>query len=477
MQTDKKSILSQLDLYIDMVINAVSIYMAFFFTCLIDNQPPVFPTTPVIVISILVASIIHSFFLQGFGAYQQYTPQKSKHAYFGIVKTNVFMFIITMLIILLFAKDGELVFYAFWNLITTVLCSIFLFSKRRFALSVLGLLRRNQMMLKRTIIIGDNTASAKEYINEIAENPNAGVMILGYVGDKIEPDVGCDNLGSFKDLDKILDRYRPTDVVFAIDSYNKRYLIKLVNMCDDRCIRVSFLPVIFGFFKSTKQIEQIGHIPLINAHMNPLSSQLNAFMKRTVDIIGSLALIIATSPLMLFAVIGIKLTSDGPILFKQKRIGKLGKPFMMLKFRSMPVNRDTENNWSAPGDARPTKFGSFIRRTAIDELPQFFNVLLGSMSLVGPRPEIPKFVNQFREEIPLYMVKHYVKPGITGLAQIKGLRGDTSLEERIHADISYIENWSLWLDIMILIKTPFKAFNKYEKYVNRPDKKKSGIIG
>jgi lipopolysaccharide/colanic/teichoic acid biosynthesis glycosyltransferase len=143
----------------------------------------------------------------------------------------------------------------------------------------------------------------------------------------------------------------------------------------------------------------------------------------------------------------------------------LGKTFTMLKFRSMVVNDSSDVAWSAPGDSRPTRFGSFIRRTAIDELPQLFNVLAGSMSLVGPRPEIPKFVNQFRETVPLYMIKHYVKPGVTGLAQIKGLRGDTSIEERIHEDIAYIEHWSLMLDIYILLKTPFKAFNKNERYV------------
>jgi lipopolysaccharide/colanic/teichoic acid biosynthesis glycosyltransferase len=168
---------------------------------------------------------------------------------------------------------------------------------------------------------------------------------------------------------------------------------------------------------------------------------------------------------MLFAAIGTKISSPGPILFKQQRIGKLGKSFTMLKFRSMVVNDSQDNTWSSSGDARITKFGSFLRRTAIDELPQFFNVLAGHMSLVGPRPEIPVFVEQFRETVPLYMIKHYVRPGVTGLAQIKGLRGDTSLEDRIHEDIAYLENWSLMLDFAILLKTPFKAFNKSERYM------------
>ena len=146
----------------------------------------------------------------------------------------------------------------------------------------------------------------------------------------------------------------------------------------------------------------------------------------------------------------------------------------MLKFRSMRVNEESDRAWTTDLDPRKTRFGAFLRRTAIDELPQLFNVLSGSMSLVGPRPEIPVFVNRFKETIPLYMVKHYVKPGITGLAQIKGLRGDTSIEARILEDIDYIENWSLMLDIMILLKTPFKAFNKNEKFVGQKDKSKKG---
>jgi len=195
----------------------------------------------------------------------------------------------------------------------------------------------------------------------------------------------------------------------------------------------------------------------------------NAAVKRIFDIVGSSLLILLTSPIMIFAAIGVYISSPGPILFKQKRVGRLGKNFTMLKFRSMRVNDESNKAWTTGNDPRKTKFGTFLRRTAIDELPQLFNVLMGSMSLVGPRPEIPVFVEHFKEIVPLYMIKHYVKPGITGLAQIKGFRGDTSIEARIHEDIEYIENWSLMLDIYVLLKTPLKAFNKNEKYVEAAD--------
>jgi exopolysaccharide biosynthesis polyprenyl glycosylphosphotransferase len=238
-------------------------------------------------------------------------------------------------------------------------------------------------------------------------------------------------------------------------------------MCDDRCVKVYFLPVIYGFFKNPRQIEQVGNIPMINIHSTPLDNAANAAMKRIVDIFGSAFLILLTLPLMIFAAIGIRITSPGPILFRQMRVGKMGKNFKMLKFRSMRVENNSTKEWTTDTDERKTRFGNFLRMTSIDELPQLFNVFLGSMSLVGPRPEIPKFVEYFKDKIPLYMVKHYVKPGITGLAQIKGLRGDTSIEERIHADLSYIENWTILLDLAILIKTPMKAINRHERYLDK----------
>ncbi len=469
MQSEKKSFFGFIENYIDMIINALSIYIAYFFTCLIDKEPPIDVTAFYTVLTVLSIAIITSFIYQACNVYKPVIVFKFGQSYGGILRGNVTVFTIMTLLLMLFAKDGTRTFLMFWAMITFAISTAFLIFKRRLILAIITMLRKKQYILRKTIIVGDNTLAAKEYVSQIANNPGYGVMILGYVGDKIDADVGCDKLGSFRDLVKILDEYKPTDVVFAIDSYDKRHLIRLVNLCDDRCIKVFFLPVIYGFFKNSRQIEQIGSIPIINIHTTPLDNRGHAALKRTMDIVGSLALILLTLPLMIFAAIGTKLTSEGPILFKQRRVGKMGKYFTMLKFRSMPVNKDAEDKWTVANDARPTKFGSFLRRTAIDELPQFFNVLVGQMSLVGPRPEIPKFVEAFKETVPLYMIKHYVKPGVTGLAQIRGLRGDTSIEERIHVDISYIENWSLWLDISILLRTPFKAFNKNERYVDKSE--------
>ena len=188
----------------------------------------------------------------------------------------------------------------------------------------------------------------------------------------------------------------------------------------------------------------------------------NIILKRIFDILGAIILLVLASPVMLTVAIGVSISLGRPVLFRQRRVGRDGAEFEMLKFRSM---RDGETDgWTTGVDTRKTRFGNFIRRTSLDELPQLINVLRGEMSLVGPRPEQPRFVEKFKSEIPGYDKRHTVKPGITGLSQIKGLRGDTSLTARLSEDIAYIEGWSLWLDIKILLITPFRMINKKEVY-------------
>jgi Undecaprenyl-phosphate glucose phosphotransferase len=207
-------------------------------------------------------------------------------------------------------------------------------------------------------------------------------------------------------------------------------------------------------------------MPMINVRDIPLDLAGNRVAKRIFDIVFSLLAIIITSPIMLMVAIGVKLTSKGPIIFKQERVGLNRRTFQMYKFRSMRVLPEgvEDTGWTTENDPRRTKFGAFIRKTSLDELPQFFNVLAGHMSVVGPRPERPYYVDQFKEEIPKYMVKHHVRPGITGWAQTHGLRGDTSIEERIKYDIFYIENWSILLDIKIVLKTVVNGFVNKNAY-------------
>ena len=195
-----------------------------------------------------------------------------------------------------------------------------------------------------------------------------------------------------------------------------------------------------------------------------MDDAFNGFIKTLSDIVISLIAIVITSPIMILTAIAIKLESPGPIIFKQERIGYNGKPFMMYKFRSMRVQDEDEekSQWTTKDDPRKTRVGEFIRKHSIDELPQFFNVLKRDMSVVGPRPERPFFVEEFRKEIPKYMVKHQVKPGLTGLAQVNGYRGNTSIKKRIEYDIQYVENWTFSLDLKIMFQTTFgRGANAY----------------
>lgn len=469
MQHESRGIVNIIENYVDMLINIIAIVAGYLFVLMI-YEPIIELTHPLTIVLIFLNLVIMSFVYHAFGLYRQTRYMRRFHSLPEVLRANLVYFGGMSLIVAFVTRIGYKEFILFWLLFAALASTAMLTFKRRVIKLVVKAFRLGQYQTRTVIIVGDNTIASAGFVKEVKKNSQCGMKLLGFVGRKMEADeVGIDKLGSFEDLEAVLDEYRPSDVVFAIGAYDKKHLIDLVNICDDRCVKVYFLPVIYGFFKNSRQIEQIGALPMINIHSTPLDNIANAAIKRLVDIIGSALLIILTSPIMLVAAIGVKISSPGPIFFKQERVGTLGKNFTMLKFRSMRVNAGSDSTWTTDEDPRKTKFGNFIRRTSIDELPQLFNVLIGNMSLVGPRPEIPVFVDHFKQIIPLYMVKHYVKPGMTGLAQIKGLRGDTSVEDRIHEDIDYIENWSIMLDLYILFKTPFKAINKNEKYAGSND--------
>lgn len=470
MRTPNGNLRLAIENVLDMGLNILSIFVGYIFALLFYDGNVVKITAVPVIITIAIVLVVSSFIYQAFNVYERVPSTKVYAPVFNVFKANFIFFGSLLIITAFFAAGYVKLFIVYWIALSALLSTMILMYKKSKIVKMTIEMRKKNEDVRTVVIIGDNELTAGDYVREVHASRESGVKVIGCVGRRLTDDVGCKKLGDFEDLARILDEYKPSEAVFAIDAYDKKHLIKLVNLCDDRCVKVYFLPVIYGFFKSSRQIEQVGSMPLINIHATPLDNKGNALIKRTVDILGSLALILLTSPLMLAAVIGVKLSSPGPILFKQERVGTLGRNFNMYKFRSMRVNTESTTAWSTDYDPRKTKFGNFMRKTSIDELPQLFNVLLGSMSLVGPRPEIPHFVEHFKEVIPLYMVKHYVKPGMTGLAQIKGLRGDTSVEDRIHADIEYIENWSLMMDIAILLKTPFKAINKHEKLAKTPTK-------
>ena len=329
-------------------------------------------------------------------------------------------------------------------------------------------MRKNGYNLKHILLVGYIHA-AEEYIDRIIANPQWGYKIRGILDDHIEAGTeykGVKVLGRIANLMVILPQNRLDEIAITLGLNEYYRLEEIVALCEKSGVHTKFIPDYNRVIPTKPYTEDILGLPVINIRHVPLTNTYYAFLKRTMDIVGSICAIILFSPVMLFSVIMIKLTSPGPLIFKQERVGLHNQPFMMYKFRSMEVQapEKEKTRWTVKDDPRVTGFGKFMRKTSIDELPQLFNVLKGEMSLVGPRPERPFFVEKFKEEIPRYMIKHQVRPGITGWAQVNGYRGNTSIRKRIEYDLYYIENWTLGLDIKILFLTVFKGFINKNAY-------------
>ena len=322
----------------------------------------------------------------------------------------------------------------------------------------------SQGMSQRRVVLVGSGNSAQRYAKGVSDEQACPYAILGNVGPNAIDDVLL-HLGGYDQIDSALESLNPDEVVVALDPDEQDLLDDLLIASERSGCRVSIMPMYHEYLSSRSYISMEGGTPIVNITHVALDNAGYAFLKRATDVVGSLILIVLTSPVMLVAAIGTKLSSPGPIIFKQTRVGRGKREFGMYKFRSMRVNDEEQTAWTTSDDPRKTKFGSFMRRFSIDELPQLFNVLKGDMSLVGPRPEIPQFVERFKVSVPLYMVRHQVRPGMTGWAQVNGLRGDTSIVDRVRYDLYYINNWSLLFDVRILLMTPIKGVlsNEQEK--------------
>lgn len=400
--------------------------------------------------------------------FNMYAPKRStmrRYEIFGIFKANTVGIVLFMVILFMVEKyDVSRTMIISFYIINVILTTLV----RMLVRMILQSFRRKGYNLKYVLLVGYSTA-AEEYINRINQNPQWGYVIRGILDDTIPRGTiykGVKVVGSIENLKYILPENKLDEVAITIALKDYDRLADIVDLCEKSGVHTKFIPDYTSLVPSNPYTEDVLGLPVINIRYVPLNNSLNLFAKRTFDIVGSLLGIILFSPIMLFTAIAVKMSSKGPIIFKQERIGLHNKPFMMFKFRSMEVQtvKDEEHGWTTKNDPRVTKIGKFIRKTSIDELPQLFNVLLGEMSLVGPRPERPQFVDKFKEEIPRYMIKHQVRPGLTGWAQINGLRGDTSIRKRIEYDLYYIENWSFSLDIKIMFLTVFKGFVNKNAY-------------
>ena len=324
---------------------------------------------------------------------------------------------------------------------------------------ILAVLRSRGIGLQRLIIVGTGDA-ASVVIQKATWMPQLGYQLVGLV-DGIEDMhelLGVPVIGHSRDLSKLIERYSVDEVIIARPDATRDELLSLIVRCQSGNVSVKIIPDVYEIMAGEVSVDDLGGLPLLMVRDVALRGW-RLSLKRVVDLMISSIGLVLLSPLMMLIAALIKLESHGPVFFFQDRVGLDGKGFKIFKFRSMRTDASEERQWTVAEDSRRTSLGRFIRRFSIDELPQLINVALGDMSLVGPRPEQPQFVEQFQERIPRYMERHREKAGITGWAQVNGLRGDTSIEDRTRYDLWYVENWSLWLDFKIIIRTIFKVLS------------------
>lgn len=410
-------------------------------------------------------TVIWLFAFKGFGLYRPKRISSHLAEVFEITKACVVsVLVLTAFTFFLRQFDISRATFVFFTVINIVALSI----ERWFFRDILRYLRRKGHNLRHALIAGSDDLS-KEIIQRLERHPEVGIKVAGIVaGDEGAPGrtvSGVKVMGRYGDLKEVI-REKRIDIVFIALPWEEHARVKEVLACiGDEAVDIKVIPDIFEFITLRGGVEELDGLPILNIQDSPLYGW-NLILKRAADVLFAAFFITVLSPAMLAIALLVKLTSPGPVFYRQERTGIGGDTFEMLKFRSMRADAEKETGavWTVENDPRRTAFGAFLRKTSLDELPQLFNVLKGDMSIVGPRPERPVFIEQFRHEIPKYMLRHKMKAGITGWAQVNGWRGNTDLKKRIEHDIYYIENWSLGLDLKILWLTFWKGLVNRNAY-------------
>lgn len=459
--------LNGIHVFIDILVISLSYLLAWFFmfggnnNAVLSKELYFIALIPIIPLYILLNAI--------FGLYAPKRVSGRREEISNIIKANSIGLLIFTLVLFMGSKNYYM--YHFSRKLVFIFYGIDIFLtilERNVIRYILRLMRAKGYNQKHILLIGYSRA-AESYIDRVLANPEWGYNIRGILDDNMERGFeykGIKVIGTIENLELILEMNVLDEIAITLSIKEYERLERIVNDCERSGVHTKFIPDYNHVIPTVPHIEDLQGLPIINIRYVPLTLLHRALSKRIVDIIGSLVGIILFSPIMLVVAILIKLSDKGPIIFAQERVGLHNKLFKMYKFRSMAVEppQKEAKKWTTKNDPRVTAIGRFIRKTSLDELPQFFNIFMGDMSLVGPRPERPFYVEKFRDEIPHYMIKHQVRPGLTGWAQVNGYRGDTSIEKRIDHDLYYIENWSMGFDFKILFLTVFKGFINKNAY-------------
>lgn len=464
---ENQKLLNVLKMIIDAVIIAFSFLLSYqlrfndYWSPLIKwgiIKPPVGYVRPIEDYTLMLIFLIPCYLIiyRYFGMYNPKRTSGRRAELYSLIKANL-LGVLYCFAVLYMVKQPNFARLFLLIFIATNLTIDYAF--RLAVMKVLRTMRRSGINMKHILLVGYSRTTIG-YIDRLRSHPDWGYMIHGILDDTHE--VGEEYrrvqvIGTIDMLEDLLstNEYDEVAITLGIDEYTK--LEGIVAICEKSGLHIKFIPDYNHAIPTKPYTEDLDGVPVIHVRHVPLSNSLNKTAKRAVDIFGAIfALLLFAIPMAVIALI-VKKTSPGPLIFKQTRIGLHNREFQMYKFRSMRVQDASEEKkaWTTKNDPRITPIGHFMRKTNIDELPQLVNVLKGDMSLVGPRPERPFFVDKFKEEIPRYMIKHQVRPGMTGWAQVNGYRGDTSITKRIEYDLYYVENWSMRLDFKILFLTFF----------------------
>lgn len=466
---DNQKYFNRLHLLMDALVVAISYLLAWyikFCTIFADTEPGAGALDMETYFSFLYFVVPEYVVLYYF--FNLYAPKRAtrrKYELEGIVKANA-VGIVFFIVFLYMIKQQD--FSRFMMGAFFVINIVFAMVYRTSIRSLLLYFRKKGYNLKYILLIGYSRA-AEEYISRINANPQWGYVVRGILDDRIPSGTvykGVKVVGRIANIRYILPENSLDEIAITLALKDYDRLEAIVDLCEKSGVHTKFIPDYNSLVPSHPYTEDLMGLPVINIRYVPLTNTLNWVSKRAVDIMGAFAGIVISSPIMLLAALAVRLTSRGPVIFKQERVGLHNKTFKMYKFRTMEMQKDSaeQKAWTVKDDPRVTGVGKFLRCTSLDELPQLFNILVGEMSLVGPRPERPQFVEKFKEEIPRYMIKHQVRPGLTGWAQINGYRGDTSIRKRVEYDLFYIENWTMGLDFKIMFLTFFKGFINKNAY-------------
>lgn len=465
---DNQKVFNRLMVLMDAFITGASFILSYYIKFYILEDGPGIGVLPAIDYVALIIFLMpgYLFLYSRFGIYSPKRTARLRWEVYGVLKANTVG--IASLIIILYMVIKEINYSRSVMAIFYVL-NIFLTAGSRIMVrKLMRTLRKKGYNLKHILLVGYSRA-AEEYINRISDNPQWGYAVCGILDDHIPAGTlyrGVKVLGTTGNLEIILPENKLDEIAITLSLKDYDLLEEVVNICEKSGVHTKFIPDYNSLIPSKPYTEDLMGLPVINIRYVPLTNTGNIVIKRIMDIVGSLTGIIVTSPIMVICAMLVKFSSAGPIIFKQERVGLHNKSFSMYKFRSMEIQTTgmEKKAWTVRNDPRVTGIGRILRKTSLDELPQLFNILKGDMSLVGPRPERPLFVEKFKEEIPRYMVKHQVRPGLTGWAQVNGLRGDTSIRKRVEYDIYYIENWTIGFDIKIVLMTFFTGFINKNAY-------------